>query len=73
MPIDSIQSYSSQAVSQPQGIAMGQSAERVNASLSPDLVKQVSERVYAMLLNDLKAERERLGSRSGRISLARRG
>lgn len=40
--------------------------------LTPDLVRQVADRVFQLLQNDLRLERERLGLRYRRNTVSRR-
>lgn len=42
----------------------GQTKPSNTKKLTPELVKAISERVYALLLADLRRERERAGRRS---------
>lgn len=41
-------------------------------AITPDVVRQIADRVYALLQNDLRLERERLGLRYRRNTVPRR-
>ena len=44
--------------------AGGADAEQTQQGLTPALVRAITEKVYALWLNDLRIERERLGAHS---------